>query len=99
MAEGASHVNGGLTFALVLLLIACNSAPTTIPSTPTLAPTVVPAATAGPPLYTDPTQSVDARVNDLLALMTLAEKIGQMTQVEKNSIAPDDSTSLFIGSL
>jgi beta-glucosidase len=31
--------------------------------------------------------------------MTLAEKIGQMTQVEKGSIAPGDITALFIGSL
>ena len=45
------------------------------------------------------TPTVDARVSDLLARMTLAEKIGQMTQVEKNSIAPDDITNLFIGSL
>ncbi len=31
--------------------------------------------------------------------MTLAEKIGQMTQVEKNSIAPRDVTRYFIGSV
>jgi beta-glucosidase len=31
--------------------------------------------------------------------MTLAEKIGQMTQVEKNSIQPGDITAKFIGSI
>jgi beta-glucosidase len=31
--------------------------------------------------------------------MTLEEKIGQMTQVEKNSIAPEEVTAYFIGSI
>ena len=99
MAEGAGHVICESTFALALLLVACSSAPTLVPSTTALPPSATLAATAGAPLYTDPTQSVDARVNDLLARMTLAEKIGQMTQVEKNSIAPGDITALFIGSI
>ena len=43
--------------------------------------------------------SVDDRVEALLAQMTLAEKIGQMTQVEKNSITPKDVTRYFIGSV
>lgn len=43
--------------------------------------------------------SVDDRVKALLAQMTLAEKIGQMTQVEKNSITPKDVTRYFIGSV
>jgi len=38
-------------------------------------------------------------VEDLLARMTLAEKIGQMTQVEKNSIREVDVAGRFIGSL
>jgi beta-glucosidase len=44
---------------------------------------------------------VDGRVAALLARMTLAEKIGQMTQVEKNAISanPDDIRRLGIGSL
>jgi beta-glucosidase len=37
--------------------------------------------------------------NDLLARMTLAEKIGQMTQVEKNSLTPEVVTQYFIGSV
>ena len=34
-----------------------------------------------PAPYQDPTQPIEARVEDLLARMTLAEKVGQMTQV------------------
>jgi beta-glucosidase len=41
----------------------------------------------------------EAEVGTLLQQMTLAEKIGQMTQVEKNSIQPDDTASYFIGSI
>lgn len=41
----------------------------------------------------------DTRVEELLAQMTLAEKIGQMTQVEKNSISPEEVTQYSIGSL
>ena len=44
--------------------------------------------------------SVDDRVEALLAQMTLAEKIGQMTQAEKGSITPEDVTrSVIAGSL
>ncbi|MCA9871981.1 MAG: glycoside hydrolase family 3 C-terminal domain-containing protein [Anaerolineae bacterium] len=43
--------------------------------------------------------SIDERVDALLAQMTLAEKIGQMTQVEKDSISPRDVTRYFIGSV
>lgn len=42
---------------------------------------------------------VQNRVEDLLARMTLAEKIGQMTLVEKNSIREEDITAKFIGGL
>jgi beta-glucosidase len=50
-----------------------------------------------------PSQQVDAtvaaRVEELLNRMTLAEKIGQMTLVEKNSIEPEDIAALGIGGL
>ncbi|KAG0559766.1 hypothetical protein M758_10G122900 [Ceratodon purpureus] len=38
----------------------------------------------GVPLYKDPSQPVNARVVDLLGRMTLDEKIGQMTQIERS---------------
>jgi beta-glucosidase len=84
-----------LCFALasvVVLLVACTGSPTPLP-TATVSPT--PAV----PLYQDPSQPVEARVEDLLARMTLDEKIGQMTQVENNSIQPEAVATYLIGSV
>jgi beta-glucosidase len=47
----------------------------------------------------DVAPSVEARIQSLLSQMTLAEKIGQMTQVEKNSIQPAEVTEYAIGSV
>src|SRR5919198_1366339 len=50
--------------------------------------------------YTDPNQPVSARVADLLSRMTLDEKIGQMTQVERTAVASaSDLTTFRIGSV
>jgi len=70
----------------------------------TLTPTAIPEPTtadedSGAVVYTDPTQPIETRVEDLLKRMTLEEKIGQMTQVEKNSIQPGDITEYYIGSI
>jgi beta-glucosidase len=78
-----------------LLLTACGETSTT----PAASPAPAEQATGVPPAATAPDQSIDQRVVALLAQMTLAEKIGQMTQVEKNSIAPRDVTRYFIGSV
>jgi beta-glucosidase len=43
--------------------------------------------------------ATEPRVEDLLKQMTLDEKIGQMTQVEKESIQPGNITKYFIGSI
>ncbi|MGA2324420.1 MAG: glycoside hydrolase family 3 N-terminal domain-containing protein [Sedimentisphaerales bacterium] len=48
--------------------------------------------------YQDANLAVEDRVNDLLARMTLDEKVGQMTQVQF-SISPAYITTYFIGSL
>jgi len=58
-----------------------------------------PAAPNSPAIYRDASQPVAARVQDLLSRMTLAEKIGQMTQVEKGSLGPADVTMYGIGSV
>ncbi len=50
-------------------------------------------------LYLDPSQPIEARVADLLSYMTLEEKIGQMTLVEKNSIQGGDVTAYHVGGL
>ncbi len=78
----------------ILLLTACGraaSTPAPSPASPTQPAPASPAAA--------PVQSVDERVAALLTQMTLAEKIGQMTQAEKGSIAPRDVTRYFIGSV
>ncbi|HUF00506.1 MAG TPA: glycoside hydrolase family 3 N-terminal domain-containing protein [Anaerolineales bacterium] len=84
-------------FLLSFLLSACAA------QTPaTVAPTESPAAATeslGTAIYTDPSQPVEARVEELLRRMTLDEKIGQMTQVEKNSIKSGDITKYYIGSI
>jgi beta-glucosidase len=43
------------------------------------------------PAYLDPRLPVQARVRDLLSRMTLAEKVGQMTQAERADVAADTS--------
>ena len=44
-------------------------------------------ASAADPIYKDPTQPIPARVADLLGRMTLDEKVGQMTQAERNAVS------------
>ncbi|HEX9332862.1 MAG TPA: glycoside hydrolase family 3 N-terminal domain-containing protein [Anaerolineales bacterium] len=84
-------------FLLSLLISACNAAtPTSVIST---ASPIVATKSLGAVIYTDPSQPIEARVEDLLARMTLDEKIGQMTQVEKNSIKSGDITKYYIGSI
>ena len=97
-----------LFVACAILLSACGG---TIPATD---PEITPAQTSSTATSVSPTESetepasseaistsssIEARVEDLLARMTLDEKIGQMTQVEKNSIKPGDITKYFIGSI
>ncbi|MGD2206031.1 MAG: glycoside hydrolase family 3 N-terminal domain-containing protein [Anaerolineae bacterium] len=49
--------------------------------------------------YQNPTVPIIERVRDLLARMTLAEKIGQLTQVENLSITPAEARQHVIGSV
>ncbi len=42
---------------------------------------------------------ISARVEALLAKMSLAQKVGQMTQAERMSITPDDVREFYIGSV
>jgi beta-glucosidase len=90
---------------LVILLLLCSlmlsSCGVGADETPveTAEPTEVPLEDFGPAIYTDASQPVEARIEDLLKRMTLDEKIGQMTQVEKNSIRKGDITQYHIGSI
>ncbi|HEX9075723.1 MAG TPA: hypothetical protein VF932_08070, partial [Anaerolineae bacterium] len=63
--------------------------PSPAPATPTLTT----------PVDRNLRSSASQRVEDLLGRMTLEEKIGQMTQVEKGYIKPGDVTARFIGSV
>ncbi|KAF8677129.1 hypothetical protein HU200_046596 [Digitaria exilis] len=49
--------------------------------------------------YKDPTQPLSTRIEDLLDRMTLAEKIGQMSQIEREKATPDVISKYFIGSV
>src|SRR5579859_6635162 len=49
--------------------------------------------------FTNPDLPVEDRVENLLSQMTMAEKIGQMTQAEKNSITPEEVAQYAIGSV
>jgi beta-glucosidase len=97
----------GFRFALLWMILvsmalpACGNSPTPEPPTPAPTEEVTPEETPleGPPPYTNPDLPIDERVEDLLGRMTLAEKIGQMTQVEKNSISPEEVAEYAIGSV
>jgi beta-glucosidase len=76
------------TLLVLGFMAACGEAPTQAPdAAPSSGPANGSAAT------------LDERVTAYLDAMTLQEKIGQMTQVEKNSILPGDITRYFIGSV
>ncbi|EYU39164.1 hypothetical protein MIMGU_mgv1a019891mg, partial [Erythranthe guttata] len=49
--------------------------------------------------YKDPKQPLKVRVKDLMKRMTLEEKIGQMTQIEREVASPDIMKKYFIGSI
>ncbi|MEU0536757.1 glycoside hydrolase family 3 protein [Amycolatopsis tolypomycina] len=62
---------------------------------------VVPLASAATatPLYKNPSASVADRVTDLLARMTLDDKVGQMTQGERGSATPAQAVAARLGSI
>ncbi|KAL3347573.1 hypothetical protein AABB24_021307 [Solanum stoloniferum] len=49
--------------------------------------------------YKDPKQKLGVRIKDLLKRMTLEEKIGQMTQIERKVASAEVMSKYFIGSL
>lgn len=91
-----SYQNPSVFGQLVFFEIGQSDVVANVPE-PTPGPTrpAIPADAA----YKNPDLPLSERVDDLLARMTLAEKIAQMTLVEKNSIHPDDITALGIGGL
>lgn len=47
--------------------------------------------------YKDPNEPVNARIDDLVKRMTLAEMIGQMTQIERKVASAKVMKDYFIG--
>lgn len=47
--------------------------------------------------YKDPKQPLNVRIKDLMKRMTLEEKIGQMTQIERKVASSDVMKQYFIG--
>ncbi|CAN0839699.1 Beta-glucosidase BoGH3B [Linum grandiflorum] len=60
---------------------------------------VVVATEAQTPKYKDPKQPVTIRIKDLMSRMSLAEKIGQMTQLDRQSVTPEIMRTSSIGSV
>jgi hypothetical protein len=48
-------------------------------------------------VYKDPSQPLEARIQDLLGRMTLAEKIGQMTQIDRTAASAAAIKNFSIG--
>src|SRR4051812_14058155 len=76
--------------ALTALLLTIGAAACTSTTSP-------PAAKNKP--YQDPKRPVAERVADLLGRMDLADKIGQMTQAERQNAGPDDLADSRLGSI
>lgn len=47
--------------------------------------------------YKDPKVPLNERIRDLIKRMTLEEKIGQMTQIERSVATPDVMKKYFLG--
>ena len=83
-----------------VILAACSPAIHT--SIPSATPNVATTPTATPAVSNTGLASnsgVDAKVDALLAQMTLDEKIGQMTQALSSAMTPQDLNTYFIGSV
>ncbi|KAG8373989.1 hypothetical protein BUALT_Bualt11G0084100 [Buddleja alternifolia] len=50
-------------------------------------------------IYKDPKQSINQRIKDLMNRMTLEEKIGQMTQIDRSVASSEVMKKYFIGSV
>jgi beta-glucosidase len=80
---------------LTILLAACASKGTPVS---TRKATSEP-STPSPPVYRDPGQPVEVRVEDLLARMTLDEKITQMVQPVQNATQASDVEAFSLGAM
>ena len=91
-----SYQNPSLFGQLVFFEIGQTDVVANLPE-PEVMPTRPPVPDNAP--YKNPDLPVAERVDDLLARMSLEDKLGQMTLIEKNSIEPNDVTAFGIGGL
>jgi len=85
-----------LVAIVVALAAGCGTA------VPSVAPAASGAASGSPSVgrpWMDATKPIADRVKALLVQMTLDEKIGQMTQIEKNAIDPTTAAAFHLGSI
>jgi beta-glucosidase len=85
---------GGLAVLLILMGLGLRVTATAAPP-PDDTP---PPADPGPP-SPDRTPTIADRVSDLMARMTLDDKIGQMTQAERAGVTPEQVTAYRLGSV
>ncbi|MBN2146316.1 MAG: glycoside hydrolase family 3 C-terminal domain-containing protein [Anaerolineales bacterium] len=105
MKKDSNRLYEGYTLGIVLLavivgLAACQTETATL--APVLLPTAEPATESTEIsiiTYLDSSAPIEARVEDLLARMTLEEKVGQMTQIEKGSLQEGMVARYFLGSV
>ncbi|MBW6467513.1 MAG: hypothetical protein K0B06_13480, partial [Brevefilum sp.] len=83
---------------VLILLSACQPAVETVtePAPQVVATAITPVEILAPD-YFDPDLPAADRAADLLSRMSLAEKLGQMTLIEKGSVTPDAVYEYFIG--
>ncbi len=86
IASGAAILSGCARKTAVPATLLPTAPPTTALPTATTEPTIAPTATPEVLLYQNPAAPVEERVADLLSRMTLDEKIGQMTQIDRGAI-------------
>ncbi len=85
-----------LALLLAAVLVAgCGTSQVSPSSAPSPAASVAPTGAD----WHDPSLSPATRAAALLAQMTIEEKVGQMTQLEKDSVDPEGVTSLLLGSV
>ncbi|MFA5853481.1 MAG: glycoside hydrolase family 3 N-terminal domain-containing protein [Patescibacteria group bacterium] len=92
MFRNNASAKKAIVFWLLVVLVIVASAFAFVATQPSRV--VVPVDTTGA-VFRDAGQSIDARVEDLLQRMTVAEKIGQMAMVEKNSIHDRDDIARY----
>ena len=98
--RGRIHLPHAIRLVCVLLACACSASPAAFaPPAAAAVATAAATVTAAMPDYHDASLPLETRVTAILSRMTLAEKVGQMTQVEKNSIEPAAVRDYFIGSV